>query len=159
MLFRSPGVTPETRKFQDLLGAMTRAICAGDGAGAAACFTSEGVYHDGFYGEFAGREAIARMVTGYFHRDARDFEWRLLEALSDGRIGFARYDFRYVSKVAGAEGRAAGFTGTSFCELEGGLIRRYSEEFDRAPVLAKLGFEDSRILKSIHRWAGKTLER
>jgi hypothetical protein len=92
-------------------------------------------------------------VTGFFHRDARDFEWRLLEVLSDGRIGFARYDFRYVSKVAGSEGRTAGFTGTSFCELEGGLIRRYSEEFDRAPVLSKLGFPDERILKSVRRWA------
>lgn len=146
-------MTPETRKFESLYGAMTRAICAGDGAAAAACFTAEGAYHDGFYGEFAGRAAIARMVTDYFHRDARDFQWRLLEALSDGRVGFARYDFRYVSKVAGAEGRAAGFTGISFCELEGGLIRRYSEEFDRAPVLSKLGFPDERILKSIRRWA------
>ena len=83
-------MNPESARFEALLGAMTRAICAGDGAGAAACFTPGGVYHDGFYGEFAGREAIARMVTGYFHRDARDFDWRLLDALSDGRIGLAR---------------------------------------------------------------------
>jgi hypothetical protein len=144
-------VSPETRRFHELLGAMTRAICAGEGAAAAACFTAGGVYHDGFYGEFAGREAIARMVTAYFHRDARDFQWRLLETLSDGRVGFARYDFSYVSKVS--EGRAAGFTGISFCELEGGLIRRYSEEFDRAPVLVRLGFADERILKSIRKWA------
>jgi ketosteroid isomerase-like protein len=144
-------VSPETRQFQSLYGAMTRAICAGDGAGAAACFTEDGVYHDGFYGDFAGREAIARMVKDYFHRDARDFEWKLLESLADGRIGFARYDFSYVSKIS--EGRPAGFTGTSFCELEGGLIRRYSEEFDRAPVLAKLGFADERILKTVRRWA------
>ena len=149
-------MTPETRQFETLYGAMTRAICSGDGSAAAACFTADGVYHDGFYGEFAGREAIARMVTGYFHRDARDFQWRLLEVLADGRIGFARYDFSYVSKVKGSEGRAAGFTGTSFCELAGGLIRRYSEEFDRAPVLVKLGFPEERILKSIRRQAEKS---
>ncbi len=145
----------ESRNFEALLGAMTRAICAGDGAAAAACFTPGGIYHDGFYGEFAGREAIARMVTGLFHRDARDFEWTLRDALSDGRIGFARYEFAYVSKIPGSKGRRAGFTGTSFCELAGGLIRRYSEEFDRAPVLAKLGFGDQRILKSVRRWAGR----
>lgn len=133
---------------------MTRAICAGDGAGAATCFTPEGVYHDGFYGEFAGREAIARMVTDYFHRDARDVEWTLTDAVSDGRVGFARYEFRYVSKIAGSEGREAGFSGISFCELERGLIRRYSEQFDRAPVLARLGFADERILKAVRRWAG-----
>ena len=133
---------------------MTRAICAGDGAGAAACFTPEGVYHDGFYGEFAGREAIARMVTDCFHRDARDFEWTLTDAVSDGRVGFARYEFRYVSKIAGSEGRETGFSGISFCELERGMIRRYSEQFDRAPVLARLGFADERILKAVRRWAG-----
>ena len=145
----SPEASSETRRFHDLLAAMTRAICAGDGAAAAACFTADGVYHDGFYGEFAGREAIARMVTGYFHRDARDFQWHLLETLSDGRIGFARYDFSYVSTA----GKPAGFTGISFCRLEGDLIRHYSEEFDRAPVLAKLGFADERILKTIRKWA------
>ena len=42
-----------------------------------------------------------------------------------------------------------------FCELEDGLIRRYSEEFDRAPVLAKLEFSDDRIAKSVRRWAKK----
>lgn len=148
-------MNPESRRFEALLAAMTRAVCAGDGAGAAACFTPGGVYHDGFYGEFAGREAIARMVTAYFHRDARDFEWRLLDALSDGRIGFARYQFSYVSRIAGSEERKAGFAGISFCELEGGLIRRYGEAFDRAPVLARLGFADGRILKAVRRWAAE----
>ena len=148
-------MNPESRRFETLLASMTRAICAGDGKAAAACFAPEGAYHDGFYGEFAGREAIARMVTDYFHRDARDFEWRLRELVSDGRIGFARYEFSYVSKIAGSEGRKAGFAGISCCELEGGLIRRYSEEFDRAPVLARLGFSDERIMKSVRRWAEK----
>jgi hypothetical protein len=143
----------ETDRFRTLLERMTRAICAGEGKATAACFTPQGAYHDGFYGEFSGHDAIARMVTDFFHRDARDFQWSLRDALADGRVGFARYDFSYVSKVAGSEGRKAGFSGISFCELEGGLIRRYAEEFDRAPVLAKLGFDDKRIVKTIHRWA------
>lgn len=138
--------------FAALLGRMTRAICAGDGAAAAACFTPDGVYHDGFYGEFRGRDEIARMV-GIFHRDARDFEWTLADALSDGRVGYARYAFSYVSRLPGAEGKPAGFAGTSFCRLEDGLIRRYEEQFERAPVLAQLGFPDERILKSVRRWA------
>jgi hypothetical protein len=146
-------MSPESRAFHTLLSTMTRAICAGDGAAAAACFTADGVYHDGFYGEFAGRAAIARMVTDYFHRDARAFEWRLGETLSDGHIGFARYDFSYVSKIPASEGRAAGFGGIACCELEGALMRRYAEQFDRAPVLAQLGFADERILKSVRRWA------
>jgi hypothetical protein len=53
-----------------------------------------------------------------------------------------------------AEGAAACFT-ASCCELEGDLIRRYSEVFERAPVLARLGFSDQRIVESVRRWAAR----
>jgi hypothetical protein len=33
------------------------------------------------------------------------------------------------------------------------LIARYAEVFERAPVLARLGFPDERIVKSVRRWA------
>jgi len=141
------------RAFGHLLERMTAAICAGDAATAAACFTPDGVYHDGFYGEFVGRTAIAGMITGLFHRDARDFAWQVSDACSDGRIGYARYRFSYVSKIVGSEGRRIEFSGISYCELEDGLMRRYGEIFERAPVLAQLGFGDARILKSVRRWA------
>lgn len=141
--------------FEPLLKRMTGAVCAGDAEGAAACFTPEGIYHDGFYGEFKGRAEIARMLREFFYRDARDLEWRLFDPVSDGRIGYARYEFSYVSKLAGSEGRRVGFAGISCCALEGGLIRHYGEVFERAPVLAKLGFPDERILKAVRRWAAK----
>ena len=146
-------MTETSRNLDQLLVRMTTAICNGDAEAAAACFTPEGVYHDGFYGEFAGREAIARMITHFFHRDARDFEWRLSDACSDGHMGYARYRFSYVSKIRGSEGRRIGFSGISFCMLEGSHIRRYGEIFERAPVLAQLGFADERILKAVKRWA------
>lgn len=139
--------------FSTLLERMTAAICAGDAEGAAACFMPDGVYHDGFYGEFSGRAEIARMVRDLFYRDARNFEWRVSDAVSDGRLGYARYDFSYVSRIAGSEGRRVGFSGISCCRLEGGLMRRYGELFERAPVLVKLGFPDARILKAVKRWA------
>ena len=139
--------------FGELLARMTRAICDGDGEGAAACFAPQGVYHDGFYGEFAGRAEIARMVHDLFHRDARDFEWRVMDPVADRRVGYARYDFSYVSRLAGSEGRRVGFSGICCCELEGGLIQRYDEIFERAPVLVGLGFADERILKAVKRWA------
>jgi hypothetical protein len=143
----------DSGEFRELLGRMTAAVCAGDGPGTAASFTPQGVYHDGFYGEFKGREAIARMVSELFHRDGKDFSWRVFDACSDGRVGYARYEFSYVSKIAGSEGRRVGFAGICYCELEGGLIRRYGEIFERAPVLAKLGFADERILRALKRWA------
>src|SRR5688572_26956412 len=106
-------------RFNDLLTRMTGAICAGDAEGAAACFTADGAYHDHFYGEFKGRDNIARMVREFFHRDAKDFTWTLNGAVSDGRLGYARYDFSYTSKLVGSEGRRAYFPGISSCVLEG----------------------------------------
>ena len=141
--------------FASLLGRMTAAICAGDAEGAAACFTPDGAYHDHFYGEFRGRDNIARMVREFFHRDASDFTWTLADPVSDGRVGYARYDFSYTAKIKGSEGRRAGFSGISCCQLEGGLIRHYSEVFERAQVLARLGFTDARIVESVKRWAAK----
>ena len=75
--------------FEPLLKRMTGAVCAGDAEGAAACFTPEGIYHDGFYGEFKGRAEIARMLREFFYRDARDLEWRLFDPAErsvDGRV-------------------------------------------------------------------------
>lgn len=143
-----------SRAFQELVVRMTSAICREDPETAAACFRSDGVYHDGFYGEFAGREAIVHMIRDFFYRDARDFEWQISDACSDGRIGYTRYRFSYVSKIPGSEGRCISFPGVSFYVLEGDLIRRYDEIFERAPVLAQLGFADERILKAMKRWVG-----
>ena len=140
--------------FGALLERMSQAICRGDGAAAAACFTPDGTYHDGFYGEFRGREAIRTMISEYFHRDARDFRWRLEDMVSDGRVGYARYDFSYVSKLAGAEGKRAGFVGICRCRLKDGLIERYDEAFDRGPVLLQLGFPPERLAKSLERKPG-----
>jgi hypothetical protein len=146
-------MSAENARFASLLGRMGAAICAGNAEGAAACFTPGGIYHDGFYGAFTGRSEITRMVRELFHRDARDFAWTFSGAVSDGRTGYARYEFSYVSKMAGSEGRQVRFSGVSCCELEGDLIRRYGEVFERAPVLVQLGFPDERILKSVKRWA------
>ena len=140
--------------FGALLERMTLAICRGDGAAAAACFVPDGTYHDGFYGEFRGREAIRTMISDYFHRDARDFTWKVEDVVSDGRVGYARYDFSYVSKLAGAEGKRVGFVGIGRCRLKDGLIERYDEAFDRGPVLLQLGFPPERIAKSLARKPG-----
>ena len=92
-------------EFRSLIERMTQAICRGDGAAAAACFVPDGIYHDGFYGEFRGRDAIRDMVEQHFHANARDFSWQLSDALSDGSLGYAHYDFSYVSKVPGQRRR------------------------------------------------------
>jgi uncharacterized protein (TIGR02246 family) len=140
--------------FRALLERMTQAICRGDGEAAAACFAESGVYHDGFYGEFKGRAAIADMVRRLFHGNARDFSWALSDVVVEGDVGYASYDFSYGSKMPGSEGRRAGFSGTCKVRMKDGLIARYEEIFERAQVLARLGFADERILKSVRKWAG-----
>jgi hypothetical protein len=141
--------------FGRLLTRMTGAICAREVDVAAACFTPEGVYHDGFYGEFKGRAEIARMLRQFFYADARDFEWEVTGPVCDGKLGYARYAFSYLPQMPGAPKHRVGFEGISVCELRDGLIQHYGEIFERAPVLAKLGFPDDRILKSVRRWAGR----
>jgi len=140
---------------QALLERMTQAICRGDADGAAACFREDGVYHDGFYGEFRGRAAIADMVRRHFHGNAADFSWTLSDVVAEGDCGYASYAFSYVSKMPRSEGRRAGFPGICKVRLKGGLIVRYEEIFERAQALARLGFPDTRIVKSVRRWAGE----
>ena len=142
-----------TSTFRALIERMTQAICRGDGAAAAACFTPDGIYHDGFYGEFRGREAIRGMVEQHFHANARDFCWKLSDALSDGELGYARYAFSYTSQIAGSEGQRVFFSGIAQVRLRDGLIARYGEVFDRGVALAQMNFAPERIAKSLKRWA------
>lgn len=140
-------------EFRALIERLTQAICRGDGAAAAACFVADGIYHDGFYGEFRGREAIRDMVENHFHANARDFTWKLSDALSDGSLAYARYDFSYISKIAGSEGVRVYFAGIAQVRLKDGLIARYGEMFDRGVALAQMNFAPERIAKSLARWA------
>ncbi len=140
-------------EFRALIERMSQAICRGDGAAAAACFVPDGLYHDGFYGEFRGREAIRDMVENHFHANARDLSWTLSDALSDGRLGYARYAFAYTSRIPGSVGRRVYFAGISQVRLQDGLIARYGEVFDRGVALAQMNFPPERIAKSLARWA------
>ncbi|MGP1679487.1 MAG: nuclear transport factor 2 family protein [Burkholderiales bacterium] len=142
-------------EFRALLERMTQAICRDDGVAAAACFVPDGIYHDGFYGEFRGREAIRTMVEHHFHANARDFSWTLSDALSDGKLAYAHYAFSYTSKLAGSEGKRVFFSGISQVRLKDGLITRYGEVFDRGLALAQMNFAPERIAKSLARWAAE----
>jgi ketosteroid isomerase-like protein len=139
--------------FRALLERMSQAVCRGDGAATAACFACDGIYHDGFYGEFRGREAIRDMVENHFHANAGDFAWKLTDALSDGSTGYASYDFSYTSKIKGSEGVRVFFAGISHVRLKDGLIEHYGEVFDRGTALVQMNFPAERIAKSLQRWA------
>ena len=141
-------------EFETMLGRFAAAVAANDGAGLAALFAADGVYDDGFYGEYAGREAIAKMLQ-HFHDTGTNFRWDFFDALSDGRTGYARYRFSYASKMPGSEGKPVVFEGTSHFAFRNGLISRYSEMFDRGLALAQQDFAAERIKRVLMKHADR----
>ena len=148
--------------FAEVIRRMTEAACRGDGAGVAACFTPDGVYHDVFYGEFRGAD-IARMIEQFFHRDAENFRWDIHDPVEGegegGPIGYARYVFSFDSKMPGHEGNRACFEGVAVCRLKNGLIEHYGEVAEATAGLALMGFSDERIAKHSRRMGRYLLER
>ena len=140
--------------FPGLLARFARAVAANDGAGFAALFTADGVYDDGFFGEYQGRKAIAEMLQ-HFHDTGSNYRWDFFDPLSDGNAGYARYRFSYASGMPGAEGKPVVFEGISFFQFRDGLIARYCEAFDRGMALAQQDFAAERIKKVLIKLAAR----
>jgi len=140
--------------FPELLSRFGKAVADNDGAGLSALFTEDGVYDDGFFGEYAGRAAIAGMLQ-HFHDTGSNFRWDFLDPLSGGDTGYARYRFSYASAMPGAEGKPVVFEGIAFFTFRGGLIERYSEVFDRGMALAQQDFAPERIKKVLVKLAAR----
>jgi len=138
----------EAREF---LHAFTAGVENRNGRAVAALFTEDGVYHDVFYGTFAGRERIAALIDDWFHRDAADFRWDMHAPLSDGRTLYARYVFSYRSTLPGAEPGRVAFEGVAIMRLSDGKIAEYSEVANTGPALTRLGFAAERIVKLLRR--------
>src|ERR1700753_719817 len=131
--------------------AMLRAFCDAvekrDGKAFAALFTEDGVYHDVFYGVFAGREKIAAMIDDWFYRTAEDFRWDMHAPVSDGETLYARYTFSYRSTLPEAKGARAMFEGVSIMKLRDGKIASYHEVANTAPGFVDMNFAPERIAK------------
>jgi hypothetical protein len=141
-------------EFETLLGRFAAAVAANDGTGLALLFTEDGIYDDGFFGEYAGRAAIGKMLQ-HFHETGTNFRWDFFDALSDGTTGYARYRFSYASKMPGAEGKPVVFEGIGHFAFKDGLIARYSEVFDRGMALAQQDFAPERIKRVLQKLADK----
>ncbi len=144
--------------FKTLIQKMTQAAVRGDGLGVAACFCENGIYHDVFYGEFRG-SAIINLIEGHFHRDGKDFQWDLYDAIEQNGIGYARYVFSYASKLEEAQDRRATFEGVAICRLESGRIREYREVANAVTGLHLLGFSPERLARFVDRETKTLLER
>ena len=140
--------------FPRTLERFAAAVEANDGAGLAALFTEDGVYEDGFFGAYTGPAAIAGMVA-HFHKTGSSFRWEFFDPLTDGRSGYARYRFSYLSAMPGAEGKPVVFEGIGHFVLRDGRITRYSEVFDRGLALAQQGFAAERIKRVLEKAAAR----
>lgn len=132
---------------EKLLHDFCRAVEQRNGKAFAELFTDDGVYHDVFYGAFAGREKIAQMIDDWFYRTARDFRWVMHDPVSDGTTLYARYTFSYASTLPDADGVRAMFEGVAIMRLRDGLIAEYHEVANTAPAFVDLKFAPERIVK------------
>jgi len=142
-------------EFEQIVKEFTAAVEAGDGTRLAALFTDDGVYHDTFYGANQGHAAIRDMLEKRFYGDAERFKWEMRDPVCNGSIGYARWRFSYTSRMAGSEGKRAVAEGMSCFELEGGKIRRYTENFQGALALVQLDYPPERLAKLLRRWAAE----
>jgi ketosteroid isomerase-like protein len=133
--------------------AMLRAFCDAveqrNGRAFAELFTADGIYHDVFYGAFAGREKIAAMIDDWFYRTATDFRWDMHDPVTDGTTLYARYTFSYRSTLPEADGARAMFEGVAIMTLREGQIASYREVANTAPAFVDLKFAPERIAKIV----------
>ncbi|WP_456623194.1 MULTISPECIES: nuclear transport factor 2 family protein [unclassified Bradyrhizobium] len=133
--------------------AMLRAFCDAveqrNGRAFADLFTEDGVYHDVFYGVFAGRVKIAAMIDDWFYRTASDFRWDMHDPVSDGTTLYARYTFSYRSTLSDANGARAMFEGVAIMTLRDARIASYREVANTAPAFVDLKFAPERIAKIV----------
>src|ERR1700743_55343 len=131
--------------------AMLRAFCDAveqrNGAAFAALFTEDAVYHDVFYGAFAGRERIAELIDDGFYRTADDFGGDMHARVSDAEMLYARYTFSYRSALPEANGARAMFEGVAIVKLRDGKIAEYHEVANTAPGFVDMNFAPERIAK------------
>ncbi|MFO1133799.1 MAG: nuclear transport factor 2 family protein [Rhodoblastus sp.] len=130
-----------------MLDKFCRAVERRDGKAFAALFTEDGVYHDVFYGAFAGRAKIATMIDDWFYRTARDFRWDMHDPVSNGTRLYARYTFSYLSTLPEAPGERIRFEGVAIMGLRDGLITSYREIANVGPALVALNFAPERVAK------------
>ena len=133
--------------------AMLRAFCDAveqrNGRAFAELFTEDGVYHDVFYGAFAGRAKITELINDWFYRTATDFRWDMHAPVSDGETLYAHYTFSYRSTLLEAGGARAMFEGVAIMTLREGRIVSYHEVANTAPAFVDLKFAPERIAKIV----------
>jgi ketosteroid isomerase-like protein len=141
------------QNIQQMLDGMCRAAEAFDGEKFASYFTEDGVYHDDFYGEFAGRARIASLINEWFFKFARDMRWDFIDPAVDGNRLYVRYIFSWNSKLPEANNARAMFEAVSIITLRDGKIADYREVVACGTAFTDMNFHPERIFKIFARKA------
>src|SRR3954469_20325209 len=132
---------------EQMLRAFCDAVEQRNGKAFAELFAEDGVYHDVFYGAFAGRVKIAGMIDDVFYRTATDFRWDMLSPMTDGERLYAHYTFSYRSTLPEAKGARVMFEVCAMMNLRDGKIVEYHEVANTAPAFVDMNFAPERIAK------------
>lgn len=146
-------------EFAALLKRFADAATRGDGEAFAACFTPDAIYHDYIYGDHQGRASIAHMLQHIFHRDARDYDWRMIDPVCNGSLGYAMSLSKFKSILPEYKDRQVVIDGISRFELRDGLIADYRESVNGGVAMVQLGVEEPRLAGVLKRWARQLRER
>lgn len=138
-----------------MLARFSAAVESGNGEALAELFTPDGVYDDYFFGASEPGRAGIRDMLAHFYEGGESFKWEFFDPLASATLGYASYRFSYTSKLPEAKGSRVVFEGISRFELGDGLIRRYSEVFDRGMALAQQDFAAERLKKVALKYASR----
>jgi hypothetical protein len=99
------------------------------------------------------------MLENKFHRDGRDFVWQMIDPVSDGTTGYARWIFSYVGKMPQTEGRVVLMEGVGLFKLSGGLIKRYADVALTGEVMVQLGLPPEKLAQVLGRMSAAQLKK
>ena len=144
--------------FENVTHELTQSVCNNDGENLANLFADDGVYHDYIYGSFKGKKNIKLMLNNYFHRDAKNFFWKMSDHIFREDIGYAKYMFTFTSKIPEYLGKKVVVSGISFFRFKFNCIVEYSESVNGGIAMAQLGVKPEKMQKVFLKWFKRSLE-
>ena len=144
--------------FEKVTYELTQSVCKNDGESLANLFADNGVYHDYIYGSFKGKKNIKLMLNNYFHRDAKNFFWKMSDHIFRAEIGYAKYMFTFTSKIPEYLGKKVVVSGISFFRFKLNSIVEYSESVNGGIAMVQLGVKPEKMQKVFLKWFKRSLE-
>ncbi len=144
--------------FKVITSKFTEFICNNDGKSLANLFTKDGVYHDYIYGNFQGKEEINKMLSNNFHRDGENFFWEMYDHAIENELGYAKYRFKFTSKIPEYKGKKVSIPGIGFFQFKDGLIKSYSESVNGGLAMVQLGVNPFKMEKVFIKWLKRSFQ-